>query len=61
VCGVTRDLLWRGLGIDPPEVRNFFFPGLRSDTFWTGWYTVGGIENCGYKELNYFTPSTCRI
>jgi hypothetical protein len=25
------------------------------------WYTVGGIENCGYKQLNYFTSSTCRI
>jgi hypothetical protein len=25
VCGVTRDLLWRGLGIEPLQVRNFFF------------------------------------
>jgi hypothetical protein len=23
-CGVTRGLLWRGLGIEPRQVRNFF-------------------------------------
>jgi hypothetical protein len=25
MCGVTRGLLWRGLEIEPPQVRNFFF------------------------------------
>jgi hypothetical protein len=24
VCGVIRGLLWRGLGIEPPQVCNFF-------------------------------------
>jgi hypothetical protein len=40
-CGVPRGLICRGLGIappPPPQVRIFFSPGLRSDTFWTGWY-----------------------
>jgi hypothetical protein len=24
----------------PPQGMQLFFPGLRSDTFWTGWYIL---------------------
>jgi hypothetical protein len=51
-CGVTRGLLWRGLGIEPLRYATFF-PGLRSDTFWTRLYYTATTHEC--YHANYST------